>query len=451
MHKDDNMRQNEKTTNTTPELLNANRVYFTEFDRVTFSNVGWSDHDVQKIVRGLERKIKLLSLTKGHIVIATSHLLESELARELILPYPDLISQQIIVPALRNDYSSCSALLEAKQQSEEQEERELYMGDEQQDMAQLIDESAMTVRWNAQKTSDWFKKRFIADLRDSNSLVSVHLRNKGLTVPEIFCHEIEETPSLSRGWVYKSTQRHGNLAFRDIVNAYADFLYYLSGAKAVQSEGVLPQENIIDFSFTDLEQKTVALSEHEIFFKIFIDTLKTTTSTHFPVDFLDAISIDEAVELHHIANDENFVRKYNFIQQRTKEGLALEDPERFVLLMDELLVYEQELHTSYLRAIEAELPNRLRQTRTKKTGDFIHELASLIIAPYGAIAGLKNIIVSGLSFVQAGKLTSKIDTRFRKGIHALEWCIGENFENQPIMLRFVDELKKKYSEKMDGT
>jgi len=445
------MQRNEIITHNSPEQLNTNRVYFTEFDRVTFSNVGWSEDDIKELVRGLERKIKLLSLTKGHVVIATSHLLESELARELILTYPSLISEQVIVPALRNDYCSCTALLEAKQHSDEKSERELYIGVEQQEMAQLIDESAMTVRWNPSETSGWFKKRFIADLCDTNSLLAVHLRNKGLTVPETFCREMEEIPSLSRGQIYKSTQIHGNLAFREIVNAYADFLYYLSGAKAVQSEGVLPQENIIDFSFTDLEQKIVSLSEHEIFFKIFMDTVKTATSTHFPIDFLDALSMDEAVELHQIANDEHFIRKYNLIQQHTKEGLTIVDPEHFVLLMDELIAYEQELHVTYLKAIEAELPNRLRQIRAKRTGNLIHALASLIIAPYGVISGVKDIVVSGLSYVGAGKLPTKINERFRSGVHALEWCIGEKFENQPIMLRFVDELKKRYSEKMNGT
>jgi hypothetical protein len=340
--------------------------------------------------------------------------------------------------------------MEAKQRADEQGERELYMGAEQEEMAQLIDSSAMTVRWSPGETSSWFKIRLIADLRDSKSLVAIHLQHKGLTVPEIICHELEEMPSLSRGAIYLATKRHGNLPFREIVNAYADFLYYLSGAKAVQSEGVLPQENIIDFSFTDLEHEAVSLSEHEIFFKVFMDTVKTATSSHFPIDFLDALSIDEAVELHRIANDEHFVRKYNLIQKRTKDGLTLVDPEHLVMLMDELLLYEQELHDQYSRAIEAELPNRLRQMRAKRTGKLIHSLASLIVAPYGAIFGIQDVIVSGLSSVKADRLAAKVNARVRKGVHALEWCVGEKFEKQPVMLRFVDELKRRYADKMEG-
>lgn len=432
------------------DQLNINRVYFTEFDRATYSQVAWSPEDVEAIICSLERKIKLLALTKGHVVIATSHLLESELARELLLPNPELFSERIIVPALRNDYASCAAFLEAKQQVPEQGERELYMGAEQQEMAQLLDEAALPMRWNSADTSGWFKKRLIGDLRDTGSLVTIHLRNKGLTVPEIICRELEELPSLSRGAIYFATERHGNLTFREIVNAYADFLYYLSGAKAVQSEGVLPQENIVDFSFTDLEEKTVSLSEHEIFFKIFMDTVKTATSTHFPIDFLDALTIEDTIHLHRIAQDEHFINKYNLIQQRTKDGLTLSDPERLVLLMDELLEYEQELHSEYLRAMEAELPNRLRQKRARRTGKVINSLASLIVDTYGVISGVKDLIVSGVGSAKADKLPSQLNNRIRKGVHALEWCIGEKFENQPVMLRFVDELKRRYIGKLEG-
>lgn len=427
---------------------NPNRVYFTEFDRATYSQVAWTQEDVAEIIRSLERKIKLLALTKGHVVIATSHLLESELARQLLLPYPDLFTERVIVPALRNDYASCTKFLDAKRNVEENRERELYLGDEQVVMAQLLDEAALPIHWHPADTSGWFKNRFLSDLRDDSSLVTICLQHQGLTVPEMICRQLEELPTLSRGAVYHATKSHGNLPFREIVNAYADFLYYISGAKAVKSEGVLPQENIIDFSFTDLEEKTVSLSEQEIFFKIFIDTVKTATSTHFPVDFLDALTIGDAIELHRIGNNERFVEKYNLIQQRTKDGLTLADPERLVLLLDELLHFEHELHNEYLRAIEAELPNRLRQKRAQRTGKFVHSLASLIVDTYGVMSGVKDLIISGVSSAKADKIARKVNDRLRKGLHALEWCVGEKFENQPVMLRFVDELKKRYARKM---
>jgi len=70
-----------------PESIRASRVYFTEFDRVTYSQVAWTPADVSAIRRNMERKLKLVALVKGHVVIAASHLLESELAHEVLLPH----------------------------------------------------------------------------------------------------------------------------------------------------------------------------------------------------------------------------------------------------------------------------------------------------------------------------------------------------------------------------
>jgi hypothetical protein len=61
--------------------MDRSTVYFTEFDRVTYSQVAWAADEVEAIRRNMERKLKLVALTKGHVVIAASHLLESELAQ----------------------------------------------------------------------------------------------------------------------------------------------------------------------------------------------------------------------------------------------------------------------------------------------------------------------------------------------------------------------------------
>ena len=45
-----------------PESIRASRVYFTEFDRVTYSQVAWTPDDVEAIRRNMERKLKLVVL-----------------------------------------------------------------------------------------------------------------------------------------------------------------------------------------------------------------------------------------------------------------------------------------------------------------------------------------------------------------------------------------------------
>lgn len=75
-----------------PADLKLPRVYFTEFDRITYSQVAWTAEDVAEIKRELERKVKLLSLIKGVVIIAASHLFESELAREFITENPAVMA-----------------------------------------------------------------------------------------------------------------------------------------------------------------------------------------------------------------------------------------------------------------------------------------------------------------------------------------------------------------------
>ncbi len=418
---------------------------------MTYSQVAWTPNDVDEIKRTLTRKLKLLALTKGHVVIAASHLMESELAREIILPHPDLFAERIVVPALRADFESLTSFVEAKRNCDSPGERELYLGAEQRELSQIIDTTALIIRWDPTETSNWFKKRLLTDLRSKNSLVALHLQRKGLSVPDTMYKSLESEAILSRGAVYKATQLQGNLEFREAVNGYADFLYYLSGAKAVQSEGVLPQENIVDFSLADLEERRTSLSETEVFFKVFIDTVKAATSSHFPVDLLDALTIGDAVRLHRIASQEQFITKYNLIQKKTKEGLELSDPERLVFLMNELFEFENDLHRQFTKAIDEELPISLRQMRNRKIANFIHTLASLIVMPYGAMIGMKDILVSGLRVMKKDHLVSEVENRIEGGLHSLESVAHSMFGgNQPVLLRFVEELKSQYGKRLSS-
>lgn len=429
------------------EELAGSRVFFTQFDRITYSQVAWTSEDVAALKQALERRVKLLLFLKCHIVVPASHLLESELARELFLQCPRLFRAAAVVPALRGDSESARAFLDAKRSAADRNEAAKYESTEAAEVAQLIDGLATTVHWSPGDTSSWFRERLIADLRDGDSLVGLAIRGTGTLVPAKLLEDLAAQSELSRGTVYRLAKATGVRDLWNIISEYADFLYYLGGARAVRSEGVLPQENLMDFSVSDLAGGRTRLSEHDIFVKLLIDIIKAATSMYFPTDFLDAISVNDALDLHSIALQESFIHKYNAIQARIKEGLQIRDPERLVLTLEELADFESELHGELHEAIMAEVPAYRRAKRDVKSLEFLHALASCVIPFYGAVAGSRDLVVSGLRLAGRTSVEEAIARRVRAGLDACDSVLDRRSDDaQPILLGFVQVLRKRYAE-----
>jgi hypothetical protein len=437
-----------------PEVA-ASRTYFAEFDRTLYSQVAWATEEVDGLRAGLERKLKLLGLVKGHVIVPASHLLESELAREIVFDCPELLSKGVIVPALRQDFASCEAFLESKRADPDHNEATLYEASTVRDMAQLIDATAHIEPWHVGTTSTWFQDRLLADLDDDKSLLQTTLRRRAFVLPAEFRPRVANIERMSRGAVYKVarevTTGAKSTALWELLCSYADFLYYLGGARAMHSEGVLPQENLLDFSVRELASGGTRLSEFEVFFKIFIDVVKAATSTHFPLDLLDALSLGDVVELHEIPVSREFVEKYNMIQLKTKEGLELHDPERLVLLMEELDQFEVDLHQNMEASIERELPGRLKHQKKGDAASFLHALASLLVPYYDAPGAARDIVVSALRVAGWRGVADSIENRIRDGVYALSsLTLDHRPATKPILLRFVERLKRQYIEKLGG-
>ncbi|WP_437760763.1 hypothetical protein [Sorangium sp. So ce1389] len=435
-----------------PELA-ASRTYFAEFDRTLYSQVGWTADEVDGLRAGLERKLKLLGLVKGHVLVPASHLLESELAREIVFDCPELLSKGVIVPALRQDFASCEEFLESKRADPDRHEAVLYEEPKVREMAQLIDMTARIEPWHVGNASAWFRDRLLADLDDDKSLLQTTIRRRGFALPADFRTRVADIERVSRGAVYRVarevTANAKGTELWELLCSYADFLYYLGGARAVRSEGVLPQENLLDFSVRELTSGGTRLSEFEVFFKIFVDVVKAATSTHFPLDLLDALSLGDVVELHEIPVSREFVEKYNLIQAKTKEGLELHDPERLVLLMEELDEFELELHRNMEASIRREMPGRLKQQRKENAASFLHSLASLLVPYYDAPGDARDIVVSALRVAGWRSVADSIERRIRDGVDALNaLSLDHSPATKPILLTFVERLKREYIEKL---
>ncbi len=325
-----------------------------------------------------------------------------------------------------------------------------YHSSKAAEVANLIDTSGTSVRWSLSENSGWFRNRLADDLADDKSLIRLALRREGIIPLQSLIDNIRAEQGLSRNTVDRFAVATNNPRLRDTLKNYADFIYYLSGARTVKSEGVLPQENLIDFSLSELAGGKTRLSEHEIFFKLFLDTVKAKTSTVFPVDFLDSISIEDAIDLRNIAISHNFTDTYNSIQLKIKEGLNIRDSERLVLLLNELEAFESKLHEEFHFALNKELPTRLREEKQRAAGRVLQSVASIFIPGYNPDS-YKELIVSSLQWMGRDSAAKIIDERISRGLQACEFALESMplLERQ-ILLDFVDQMKHKYQQKMFG-
>lgn len=433
------------------DQLHPHRVYFTELDRGTYAQVAWNSGELNAFTQQLERKLKALTLVKGHVVIAASHLFESELGRELILANPDLISRAVVVPALRADSSSCKDFLARKRMDVSEEEARLYVGSEQDEMADFLDSHAQVVCWRPADTANWFQQRLLSDVDDDGSLLRSILRERGGQLSSEFQRQLTELERPSRNDIYSLAKQFGNNRAWRVLCAYIDFLYYLSGARAVQSEGLLPQENVLDFGLSEMAGRRTSLSDTQIFFKLFCSVVKSVTAAHLPIDLLDVLTFDDAIALHEIAVREHFVDQYHRIQEKTKEGLTIRDPERLILLMQELEQYETDLAGAYETELRRELPARFRKRKRGEIGQVLQSTASLFIDPYGMADGVKSLVVSSLRLIGQRRLADGLESMARGAFsvtqHLLESGSGAG---QSVMLEYLEAIFARYADRARG-
>lgn len=430
-----------------PIYLKIPRAYFTEFDRITYSQVAWTMEDVGEIKRNLERKVKLLGLIKGVVIIATSHLFESELAQEFIKENPIVLEKGIILPALISKYKNFSDFLSAKR--EESKERERYLTTDKDEIKTLLSNYVDTVvSWNVDLTTKWFKQRLLQDLEEERSVLRFNLSAVPLPLIEGVTSCIRELESPSRGEIYNIAKNSGNKILWTRLCDYTDFVYYLSGARAVNSEGILPQENLVDFSITDLVQQKTKLSDYEIFYKIFLRIIKDKTQKFFPVEILDLLTFEDIVELRETLLHSGFVEKYNKLMEKTKERLEITDTEQLILNIDELNQFEYELHSIFTDTIVTEV-YQMKKIDSQKRGLKVLTSFGSLLTFYGTIESVIQLAVNVLLGVNTQ--IRQTERKIQQNLQRLEKFVDRSsLDKKPLLLKYLSEISKKYSSKLVG-
>jgi len=428
-----------------PITLKGPRSYFTSFDPEIIART--SDVDSLKIE--VERKLKLLLLVKSIVVCPASHL-ASDLAFSIFRDSPILLNQGLVIPALRSDKGSLEDVFQEARNRENK------------DAISLFKENVVkTVSWDLVDNSSWFRQRFLAELTDERSVIRRHLKETAKSCIENLVRQIEAEPLLIRESITDST-----LGFepkeREILLNFRELLYHMSGARVVNCESALPQENYIDFDLADMASNRTRLSEEQILWKLFVE-LAMDSVQHYaiPVELIDALSFAEIIEIRKPLLDAKFQDNYDRLLMQAVTGIPRDEAE-LVLSAAKLEEIRCNIALTFKSVFDKELPYFLKKRALRGVGSFRGVTASLALGAIGLIpvVGLAATIISMLKdstalIVNVGNVyrTKKATTdvmaynRYRKQYLSKTLSKNRLAENSQ-MLDMVSMLTDALSERM---
>lgn len=288
------------------------RAYFTDFD---YKIVRFKSHK-EVYRREVERRLKIILLTKNTVVCAASHLTH-EFAYNLFKDNPILLTESMILPALRRDIEHITDYLEEKTPGEYPLAQDLeiksYLKENMKDFYR--DHVDNVVDWELIENTAWFRENLLKALNNDNSVIRRNLTNLPEGKLAFLIDEIKRNDILNRELILKSISTWPPSEQKTLLN-FVNLVYHMSGARVVNCESALPQENYIDYSLTDFSKHRVTLSDTQVFLKIFFElAFETLYRNTLPVELLDILSFEDIYYLRKPLENSSFRRKYDELIQ----------------------------------------------------------------------------------------------------------------------------------------
>jgi len=370
-----------------PASFRGARAYFTNFDPRILAHTKNRD----KLRREVERRLKILLLTKNFIVCAGSHL-TSDFTYHLFRENPILLNQGLVIPALRRDKTAIGELFEKRPLPAilKKEMVSFYDGQIQS-----------TVNWDLEVNSGWFRDSFLRELRDDRSVLRKNLVNLTDGQLERISKEIEKDPLLERAKIDILATDLDGQSRRALVN-FRELIYHISGARVVNCESALPQENYVDYSLADIEHRQIVLSESQIFWKIFLELIfETVIGAMIRLDAIDILSFEDIFSIRKPIERSSFRDDYEAIIKKSIESLKKHDFDAVLYDVEELMTIRERLAREFEATIEKELRPFIRK---KVRGDLkglgrsalsIGLGVASYISPLTAAAGIAGTVLEG--------------------------------------------------------
>jgi len=327
--------------------LSGANAYFTNFDNRIVSTTS----DKEYLTKSIERTLKVLLLTKNNVVCAASHL-TNDIAFKLLSENKVLLNKQLIIPAFRSDKTEIAELFHKI--SIKESKRKKYIDF-------YSDNLTKTVSWDLHQNSNWFRDNFVQGLNTKGSVIRKNL--KSLTDKQLkhLISEISKKEILDRDTIDILSKEFDNET-KLILRNYRELIYHMSGARVVNSESTLPQENYIDYSLTDFKNRDIQLSELQVFWKMFIELLyETLNKPKLSEELLDILSFDDIANIRQPILETNFVENYNNFYKIAVTSINKKNETDILFDLKELLKIKNNLEFSFKEVFEKELKSYFKK------------------------------------------------------------------------------------------
>lgn len=368
-----------------PRQFTGPRAYFTNFDNWIIKG----QNDLPLFRKEIERKLKVLILTKSNIVCAGAHL-TSEFVYEIFRDNPVLLAREIIIPAFEESRIQTSediAKLFVKKEYKTSGKKEEIIG--------FFKENIQSgVKWQLEDNSGWFKNTFLSELENPSSVIRKNLTGIDSKILERIITKIKENDEkeFSRQLIEQLISDVPVFEHKKIIKNYRELVYHFSGARVVCCESSLPQENYLDYSLADFENRQTKLSEVQIFWKIFIElAFDTMKFQSLPIELLDRLSFDRVVQIRDMIDQTSFKQQYELLIDKAVQSVNADESELVVYNLEELNNIRQKISDNFSEVFKSELGSYLKKQTYKDTKGLLDSGVSVGL-------GLAGMMVPGLSF-----------------------------------------------------
>jgi len=398
-----------------PKSLRGPRAYFTDFDHRIISRT----RNLAAIKLKGKRKLKALLILKGQIVCAASHL-ATRFSYRFFKDNPSLLTSGAIIPAFRSDKTELSELFAKKRFKEKTSAIEFYK-----------DHIHKTVNWDLDENSMWFRDRFLNDLEDDNSLMRNQISSESQSIVGKLAAEIRSGSLLGRELIDRVSKDLPRNEKRLLQN-YRELLYHMSGARVVNCESALQQENYIDYDLADFHQKRVRLSEEQILSKLLIELVfDSLQKSILPIELLDLLTFEDILLIRQPLLSSSFQKKYDSLIQSVVGSHTSKKYELFNI--EKLETIRRDLSECFDNVLQEELPKYLKKKALDQSKELASVSSSVALGLAGAVPGV-GLVASAISVMKdTPALFVNIGQTFRS-IKSISKQ-GEYYQNKKQLLR----------------